>query len=101
MNVDDAVSVAVPSGSGEMAFQLAVLEDASRQADIYWCNWMWHRMQPVFAPSEALLEAGIVRDSTVVCITWKRWFDVLTSWDFVDALIGRDVRDLLDDGELR
>lgn len=85
----------------EMAFELAVLQDASRQADEYWCNWLWQREQPVFAPSAALIDALCDRyDMTTIKAAWSKWFDVLTSWEFVDALIGRDVRGMMDEREL-
>ncbi|HET9028685.1 MAG TPA: hypothetical protein VFN49_00785 [Candidatus Aquilonibacter sp.] len=85
----------------EMAFQLAVLQDASQQADEYWGNWLWRRSQPSFGPSGALIDALCDRyDVATIKAAWRKWFDVLTSWDFVDALIGRDVRGMVDEPEL-
>lgn len=84
----------------EMAFQLAVLQDASQQADEYWGNWLWRREQPAFGPSGALVDALCDRyDTASIKTAWRKWFDVLTSWEFVDALIGRDVRGILDASE--
>ncbi len=84
----------------EMAFELAVLQDASHQADEYWGNWLWRREQPAFAPSGALIDALCDRyDMVSIKVAWGKWFDVLTSWEFVDALIGRDVRGMLDETE--
>ncbi len=85
----------------EMAFQLAVLQDASHQADEYWGNWLWQREQPVFGPSGQLIDALCDRyDMATIKGAWRKWFDVLTSWEFVDALIGRDVRGMMDETEL-
>lgn len=84
----------------EMAFQLAVLQDASQQADEYWGNWLWQREQPPFGPSGGLVDALCDRyDMASIKTAWRKWFDVLTSWEFVDALIGRDVRGILDAAE--
>jgi hypothetical protein len=80
----------------EMAFELAVLEDVSRQADVFWRNWLWRRRQPGFGPSLELLEKLAPRYGTGgVEEAWRRWFDVLTSWEYADAVVGRDVRHLL------
>ena len=85
----------------EMAFQLAVLQDASHQADEYWGNWLWRREQPAFGPSGPLIDTLCDRyDMATIKIAWRKWFEVLTSWEFVDALIGRDVRGMLDETEL-
>jgi hypothetical protein len=82
----------------EMAFELAVLQDASQQADEYWGNWLWQRDQPAFGPSGALIDALCDRyDMVSIKAAWRKWFDVLTSWEFVDALIGRDVRGMMDE----
>ena len=84
-----------------MSFQLAVLQDASQQADEYWGNWLWRRPQPAFGPSGALLDALCDRyDMESIKLAWRKWFDVLTSYEFVDALIGRDVRGMMDEPEL-
>ncbi len=79
----------------DMTFQLAVLKDASAQADRYWCNWLWHREQPSFEPSHDVFEALGEYERVAVAAAWKNWFRVLTSWEFADALIGCDVRHLL------
>jgi hypothetical protein len=85
----------------EMTFQLAVLQDASQQADEYWANFLWRREQPAHGPSVALLDALCDRyDAESIKIAWRRWFEVLTSWEFVDALIGRDMREMMDEPEL-
>ncbi len=85
-------------GSGGMVLELAVLEDASQQADVYWCNVLWQRQQPPFAPSRRLLERGDCCEIRSLEAMWQSWFDVLTSWEFGDALIGNDLRRLLDSG---
>jgi hypothetical protein len=85
----------------EMAFQLAVLQDASRQADEYWGNWLWRREQPVFGPSGSLIDALCDRyEMATIKTAWSKWFEVLTSWEFADALIGRDVRGMMGEREL-
>ena len=84
----------------EMSFQLAVLQDASRQADEYWGNWLWQREQRSYGPSGALIDALCDRyDMASIKSAWRKWFEVLTSWEFVDALIGRDVREMVRDVE--
>lgn len=101
MTVFDGPSTPDISRREEMAFQLAVLQDASHQADEYWGNWLWQRDQPAFGPSGALIDALCDRyDMSTIKIAWRKWFDVLTSWEFVDALIGRDVRGMMDEREL-
>lgn len=84
----------------EMSFQLAVLQDVSLQADEYWGNWLWQRTQPPFGPSGSLVDQLCERyDMATIRSAWQKWFDVLTSWEFVDALIGRDVREIAADVE--
>jgi hypothetical protein len=101
MTVFDRHATPDISRRDEMAFQLAVLQDASHQADEYWGNWLWRREQPAFGPSGALMDALCDRyEIAVVKAAWRKWFEVLTSWEFVDALIGRDVRGMLDEREL-
>ena len=89
--------LAAPSGDCEMEFQLAVLRDACAQADRYWCNWLWHREQPYYSPSGSLLLQWADRDTAAIVGAWKSWFDLLTSWEYADSLIGCDVRELLDE----
>jgi hypothetical protein len=80
----------------DMAFELVVLEDAVQQADIYWRNVFWSRPQPEFGPSTELLNQLAPRYGPGgVELAWQRWFDVLTSWEFADTLIGRDARTAL------
>lgn len=75
-----------------MAFELAVLEDVSRQADVFWRNFMWRRVQPGYAPSADLLARfGSRYGSGGVEEAWRRWFAVLTSFDYADAVLGREV----------
>ena len=81
----------------EMGFQLVILQDASAQADRYWCNWLWNRPQPAFGPSPDLLVRCAPHDASAVEAAWESWFSVLTSWDFADTLIGADLRALLAD----
>lgn len=101
MTVYDRLSTPDISRRDEMAFQLAVLQDASHQADQYWGNWLWRREQPGFAPSKTLFDTLCDRyDIETVHAEWRKWFDVLTSWEFVDALIGRDARGIMDESEL-
>lgn len=101
MTVFDLPSTPDISRREEMAFQLAVLQDASHQADEYWGNWLWQRDQPAFGPSGALIDALFDRyDMSTIKIAWRKWFDVLTSWEFVDAIIGRDVRGMMGEREL-
>jgi len=76
----------------DMEFQLAVLEDASAQADLFWCTALWRREQPNFHPSERLLDYAASRQIDEIRSVWNGWFAVLTSWEFAHALIGRDVR---------
>lgn len=78
-----------------MAFQILVLEDASRQADLYWRNVLWQRVQPEFAPSEGLLAGCAFDDRPSICEAWNNWFGVLTSWEFAEALTGRELREVL------
>ncbi len=100
MLVKDRVGVLDIERREEMAFQLAVLQDASQQADEYWGNWLWQREQPHFGPSGALIDALCDRyDVGTVKGAWRKWFDVLTSWEFVDALIGRDARGIVADAQ--
>ena len=81
----------------EMSFELIVLEDVATSADAYWKNWLWRRPQPAFGPTEEfLVRMQIHGDRETVEAAWLRWFGVLTSWEYVDALIGRDVRRLID-----
>lgn len=81
----------------EMSFELIVLEDVASHADLYWKNWLWRREQPEYAPSEEfLLSMQIHGDRPTIESAWRRWFGVLTSWEYVDALIGRDVRRLME-----
>ncbi len=90
----------VSSARDEMAFELAVLEDASRQAELFWRNWLWRRRQPGFGPSAEILDSfGARYGSGGVEEAWRRWFDVLTSFDYADAVIGHDVRLLFDSME--
>lgn len=99
MLVRDSLDVLDVSRREEMAFQLAVLQDASQQADEYWGNWLWQREQPSFGPSGSVVDALCDRyDMATIKHAWRKWFDVLTSWEFVDALIGGNVRGILDDG---
>ena len=101
MTVYDRPATPDISRRDEMAFQLAVLQDASRQADEYWGNWLWRRDQPRFGPSRTLVDTlGDRYDMTTIYGAWRKWFDVLTSWEFVDALIGRDARNMMDEPEL-
>ena len=101
MTVYDRPAAPDISRREEMAFQLAVLQDASQQADEYWGNWLWRRQQPSFGPSGALIDALCDRhDMDSIKLAWRKWFEVLTSWEFVDALIGRDVRGMMDETEL-
>ena len=101
MTVYDRPSTPDISRREEMAFQLAVLQDASHQADEYWGNWLWRRDQPSFGPSGALIDTLFDRyDMMTIKTAWRKWFDVLTSWEFVDALIGRDARGIMDEMEL-
>jgi len=80
----------------DMAFELVVLEDATAQADVYWRNVFWNREQPPFGPSAGLLARFAARyGAGGVEHAWQRWFEVLTSWDFADALIGRDARSIV------
>lgn len=78
-----------------MAFQITVLEDASRQADIYWRNVLWRREQPEFAPSDGLLAGCASDDRERIRDAWKNWFCVLTSWEFAEALTGCELRRML------
>ena len=80
----------------DMEFQIAVLEDASAQADQFWCNLLWRREQPNFQPSERLLDYAASRPIEETRSVWNGWFAVLTSWEFAHALIGRDVRAYID-----
>ncbi len=101
MSVYDRPATPDISRRDEMAFQLAVLQDASRQADEYWGNWLWRREQPKFGPSKTLVDALRDRyETATVFEEWHKWFDVLTSSEFVDALIGRDARGIMDEPEL-
>ena len=101
MTVFDSPTTPDISRREEMAFQLAVLQDASAQADEYWGNWLWQRPQPSFGPSGALIDALCDRyDMASIKSAWRKWFEVLTSYEFVDALIGRDVRGMMDEPEL-
>ncbi len=101
MAVFDRMTTPDISRREEMAFQLAILQDASRQADEYWGNWLWRRDQPSYGPSGALIDALCDRyDIATIKGAWLKWFDVLTSWEFVDALTGRDIRGMLDETEL-
>jgi hypothetical protein len=101
MTVFDRHTAPDISRRDEMAFQLAVLQDASHQADEYWGNWLWRSEQPIFGPSGPLVDALCDRyEIATVKMEWRKWFEVLTSWEFVDALIGRDVRGMLDETEL-
>ncbi len=98
MTVYDRPATPDISRRDEMAFQLAVLQDASHQADEYWGNWLWQREQPRFGPSKPLFDTLCDRyEMEAVYAAWRKWFDVLTSWEFVDALIGRDVRGMMDE----
>lgn len=82
----------------QMAFELVVLQDVQQSADAYWSNWLWCRPQPEFGPSDELLRAhGERMGEAVIRDEWHRWFEVLTSWEYVDAIMGRDVRRLLAD----
>ncbi|HEV7179885.1 MAG TPA: hypothetical protein VGN11_08435 [Candidatus Baltobacteraceae bacterium] len=96
--IDEAMRLEDHSGTAEMTFELAVLEDACDQANVYWANWLWGRPQPpTFQPGSALCEKLAPCDECIIASVWSKWFAVLTAWDFVDALIGKDVRGLLDD----
>lgn len=97
MTVDDRIC-ASDTSRDQMAFELDVLQDAQRQADCYWSNWLWCRTQPQFGPTQELLDRLSARYGRYAVDTeWRRWFAVLTSWEYVDAMMGRDVRRLLDD----
>lgn len=80
------------SSSDDMAFELAVLEDVSREADRYWRNFMWRRVQPGFHPSAELRARFEPRyGSGGVEEAWRRWFAVLTSFDYADAVLGHEL----------
>lgn len=86
----------LPTASSEsdgMNFEIAVLEDVSRAADVFWRNWLWRRRQPGFGPSPELLARFEGRYGTGGIVeAWSRWFEVLTSFDYADAVLGHDVR---------
>lgn len=97
MIVRENLRLPAPPVGDEMDFQIAALQDACAKADRYWCNWLWNRAQPPFGPSEELMRAFPGRSHEAIEMAWGSWFDVLTSWEYADALIGCDVRRLLGD----
>ena len=69
----------------------ALVASASREADRYWGRRLWGKRPPSGAPDGALLQQLAIKyrvEERTLTLEWWQWYNLLTSWDYLEAMTG-------------